>query len=399
MTQNGGATNGMLSPVNGVGELHIFDFLAELWKNKLIIAVCVLVSICAALAVHCTAPKVYVATALIMPPKTDGSSSLTTRMAALNEAVPMGLPNMKSANEVYLDILKSQRASDAIIDRFSLMKRYGVLTKDDARGQLKQNSQFTLTGGQLISITFVDTDPETVAKIANAYADVLRAIDREVNVSKAASERRFLDDRIMEVEKDLHDAQEAMRVFQQKHRIIRVDDGLKATATVMAELEAERQAKEIHLHVLETVYAQNNPEIDILRAELKGFDARLKDLAANGVRDGSDGSGESQWLFPAVEEAPALALEQLELERKLKLQATLYELLTTQRELVRVNEARELSTIQVISPATPPDSSISMSLYARLLLWCAAGAAVSVGVIAVKVSLETYRARPLGARL
>jgi len=397
MVQNGCATNGVPQPVNGNGELHVFDFIAELWKNRLIVAFCLSVSICVALVTQYTTPKLYVATALIMPPKADGSSSLTAKMAALNEVVPGGLPGAKSANEVYLDILRSQRAADAIIDKFSLMKRYGIRTKDEARSRLRENSRFALTAGQLINITFVDTDPNAAADMANAYADVLRVIDQEINVSKAACERRFLDERISEVEKDLYGVHEAMLAFQQEHRIISVGEGLKATATVMGELEAERQAKEIRLQVLETVYAQGNPEVEILRAELKGFDTKLKELASNGVKDG--GVGKSEWLFPAVEKAPALALEQLELERKLKLQANLYELLTTQRELVRINEAREMSTMQVISPAMAPDTPINLGFYMRFLLWCAAGAAVSAGVVAVKVSLEAYRARSFGARL
>jgi uncharacterized protein involved in exopolysaccharide biosynthesis len=252
------------------------------------------------------------------------------------------------------------------------MDRYGASSRVKARRSLAGTSAFEVTKSGLIGITVTDKVPQAAADMANAYVEVLGELDRKLSIGKAGRERLFLDERVVEIEKDLKVAQEAFKAFQEKHRIVRVDEGLQASATVMAELEARRMAKEIEAQVLETVYSKSSPQVTILREEVKRLDEKLKEVSRQGVRLGGDQEG-SQWLFPAVEKVPALALEQLDLERRLRLHAELYKLLVTQRELARINEAKERSTVQVVSAATAPDRPAGLGALAKVFLGAVVG--------------------------
>lgn len=371
-----------------LSNITLVDCAAIVWKRKLFVLACAVIFGLGTAVVHFVQPREYEAGVLLQPPR--GKGGLSAKLASLGGELPISIPGMESPAERYVDILKSRRATDAAIEQFDLMRRYGASTRSDTRAALAERVTVTLTKGELIAITVVDEEPQEAARIANGFAALLDKIEREINVGQAGRQRRFLDERLAQVEKDLKAAQEAGKAFQQKHKIVRVDEGLRATATVIAELEAERIAKEIRLQVLETIYSKSNPQVEVLRAEVKKLNEKIGELARKGIRAGGAGGDEPQWLFPAIEKVPALAMEQLDLDRRLRLQGELYKLLVTQREMARIEEAKEVSGVMVISPAMPPDSPTGRGLLTKLLIGMASGLFLS-GVMVCFISLSARR--------
>ncbi len=370
------------NPQSPADEPTLLDYALILWKRRRLVAACTLAGALLALAAHYGLPRKYEATTLILPPAPDtGTDMMAARLSGIVGGLPAEALGLDNPGERYVDILKSQKVADALIDRFKLMEKYGIATRVKTRQALAGASKFEVTKGGLISITVTDRVPRAAADMANAYVEILGRIDREISVGRAGRERRFLDERLAQVDKDMRAAQDAWRAFQEKHRIVRVDEGLKATAMVIGELEARRISKEISLQVMETVYSKTNPQVEVLRAEVRRLGEKLSELARNGIRSGGGGDGEeSQWLFPAVRKVPALALEQFELERRLKLQVELYKLLTTQREMARIGEAKETSLVQVVAEATAPDRRAGMGGLAKLILGFAAGLAAGAAL-------------------
>jgi uncharacterized protein involved in exopolysaccharide biosynthesis len=354
-------------------EINLIDYAFMLWRRKWLVAGCVVLGAALALVSHFVIAKKYQATTLVLPPQ-DGGGGLAAKLAGMAADLPIALPGVKRPSERYIDILKSRKVVDEVIEHFTLMKRWESKSHDGTRKKVASRTRVSITKGELISISVTDEDPAIAAQMANFLVEVLGRIDREIGVGKAGRQRRFMDTRLVEVEKDLKTAQNAWRAFQEKHKIVRVDEGLKATAMVIGELEAQRIAKEIQLQVMETVYSKTNPQVQVLRAEVKKLGEKLKELATKGLRSGTGGDDEeSQWLFPAIEKVPALALEQMDLERKLRVQAALYKLLVTQRETARMEEARENTAIQVVSEAVAPDRPEGMGLVRKTVLFAAAG--------------------------
>jgi tyrosine-protein kinase Etk/Wzc len=145
---------------------------------------------------------------------------------------------------------------------------------------------------------------------------------------------------------------------------------------------------------METAYSKTSAQVEMGRAEIKKLDEKLKDVSRQGVRIGGGDEG-AQWLFPAVEKVPALAMEQMDLERRLRLQVELYKLLVTQREMARIDEAKERSTMQVVAAATAPDWRVGMGVGLKLALGLVAGFAIGTALTGVLEQVLTgFRSGP-----
>ena len=60
-------------------------------------------------------------------------------------------------------------------------------------------------------------------------------------------------------------------------------------------------------------------------------------------------------MYPAIRQLPILGVEWADLYRKVKIQETIFELLTQQYELAKIQEAKEIPTVRVIDPADYPE--------------------------------------------
>jgi uncharacterized protein involved in exopolysaccharide biosynthesis len=79
-------------------------------------------------------------------------------------------------------------------------------------------------------------------------------------------------------------------------------------------------------------------------------------------------------LHPAMITVPELALQYGRLFRELKVQETLYTLLTSQFEQAKITEARDTPTVQVLDRPVPADKNIKP----RVLLNTALGALIGL---------------------
>jgi uncharacterized protein involved in exopolysaccharide biosynthesis len=110
----------------------------------------------------------------------------------------------KTITERYLSILRSRAVTDAIIDRFDLMKAYGIKKfRRDAAAVLTRNTHVTLGDGGIIVIVVDDTDPVRSAAIANCYVEQLDKHNKRLSGSQATSKREFIESRLKEVEAKL----------------------------------------------------------------------------------------------------------------------------------------------------------------------------------------------------
>ena len=66
-------------------------------------------------------------------------------------------------------------------------------------------------------------------------------------------------------------------------------------------------------------------------------------------------SADSSDLYPSIRKLPLLGVQWADLYRRMKVQETVYDLLTQQYELARIQEAKEIPTVNVIDPANVPE--------------------------------------------
>ena len=119
----------------------------------------------------------------------------------------------------------------------------------------------------------------------------------------------------------------------------------------------------------------DNPELSRVRSSIEELRKQL--LLLESGRAGK-GMLPGDRLHPAMISVPALAMEYLRLMRELKVQETLYALLTSQYEQAKIQEARDTPTVQVLDPAIPAEKKSKPSI--RLNMMIAGVLALFVGI-------------------
>src|SRR5262249_50215499 len=103
-----------------------------------------------------------------------------------------------------------------------------------------------------------------------------------------------------------------------------------------------------------------------------------KKLNELGGGDSQGNSKEVASLYPSIRKLPVLGVTYADLYMKSRMQATIFELLTQQYELARVQEAKEIPSVKVLDTAAVPTEKSFPPRLLITLLGTMAGLGVAV---------------------
>lgn len=325
-------------------------------------------------------PSRYEATAQLMPPEGDMGSGLAALSAMAGRAGGFGgvagdLLGVKSSGALFVGILQSRTVQDRLIDQFSLRQRYRATKMEDARASLAAHSRIAEDHKSgIIAITVIDHDPRLAAAMAQAYVEELNLLVEQVSTSSARRERVFLEGRLRSVKEDLDSAAKKFSIFASKNTAIDIPAQSKAMVEAAATLEGQLIAAEAELHGLEAMYTDQNVRVRALRARVTELRAQLGKMGGESGTSPTASSQTDASLYPAIRQLPLLGVTYADLYRQTKIEETVYELLTQQYEMAKVEEAKEVPSVKVLDAADVPTKK---SFPPRGLL-TAAGAALSL---------------------
>ena len=307
----------------------------------------------AALAVSLLLSPVYRAETRILPPQTR-DSSLATQLIGQTNGLPaiLGMSgSLKSTGDLYVEMLKTRTILDRIVERFGLEKAYREKYREDARKRLLKalRAEEEKKSG-IVTVAVEDRDPARAAQMANAFVEELRGMAGGLAVTEAAQRRIFFDNQLKAARSALSKAEEEFKVYQEKTGALRIDEQAKAVIEGIATLRALVVSKEVQLQVLRTYATGSNPEVQKAEEELRGLRSELARMEGKGAK-GHDP------LMP-TERMAGVGAEYYRKLRDLKYSETLFELLTKQFELARMDAARTAPVIQVLDPAVPPERKV-----------------------------------------
>ncbi|MGC2332177.1 MAG: hypothetical protein WA581_12030 [Candidatus Acidiferrales bacterium] len=310
-------------------------------------------------------PKEYTSTAQLMPPDTQSASGLAMMTALAGRAgdglgsVAGDLLGLKSSGELFIGVLRSETAEDRIIDEFDLKKVYGKRLLVEARKKLDENTTISEDRRSgIISISVTDHSPKRAAEMANAYVDELNALMADLSTSSAHRERVFLEERLKVAKQELDDATNALAQFSSKNNTIDIQTEGKAMLDAAASLAGELIASESQLEGLRQIYTDANPRVRSLSARVTELREQLDKLG--GTHDSVAGADQSSTIagsipFPTIRNLPLLGAKYAGYYRDAKIQETVFELLTEQYELAKVQEAKETPSVKVLDPGRTPE--------------------------------------------
>jgi tyrosine-protein kinase Etk/Wzc len=281
-----------------------------------------------ALGVSLILPKWYTARAVLLPPTEDDVGS------ALSQLMPRGFGGMRfpgapTLADVFVAVLKSRSVADRIVERFDLVKRYGVRDAERAAKELEGHVKFRVGDEGTIAILAEDREPQTAAAMANAYVEELDSFNLKTRTTSAKRTRAFIEERLDLAKRDLATAEDRLRDYQQARNLPAMASSDRGDSDVGARLMAQKIALEVKLQVLRQSLAEDSEDVRRVRQELAAIERQVGGLPRAGV-------------------------EIMRLWRDVKVQEQVFELLTAQLEEARIRETRDTPTVQLLDAAKVP---------------------------------------------
>jgi len=359
-----------------------------------------------------------------MQPDNQSASSLATAVAAMSggtgglSGVASDFLGLKSTSDIFVGILSSRTVQDKLIEQFDLKKLYGDGRMEDARKDLAEHTGISVDRkSQIITIAVTDHDAKRAAAIGQAYVAELNRLVAELSTSSARRERIFLEERLQAVNKELESAEKEFSQFSSKNSAIDIKEQGKAMVEAAATLQGQLIAADAELEGLRQIYTDNNVRVRSVRARIRELKHQLEKIGGKG-EDAAGGSGQQQdSLYPSIRKLPLLGVTYADLYRTTRVQEAVFETLTKEYELAKVQEAKEIPTVKVLDPPNIPDKK---SFPPRLaIIFLGTGFAILLGTSWVvggrlweeadpkdprkQLALEIYRtmpwASPNGSRL
>ncbi|TSK06131.1 MAG: lipopolysaccharide biosynthesis protein [Geobacter sp.] len=361
-------------------EINLLELMHVIVKRKmLILKMCGLAAVTSVLF-SLALPNIYSATAKVLPPQKEASGGLSALIGQAGGLAGLATGGFGGGSDLYIGILKSRSVADAVIQRLDLTRVYQAKNLESARNELE--NAVTVQAGKdgIISIVATDKEPKRSALLANTFVDELSRTTVRLNLSKAGTERVFLEKRLALVERDLKAAEEDLKSFTQRNKIVQVDSQAKASIESIARLKAELASKEVQLAVLRSQLTEQSPEVKAVQTAIRRLKEDLTAFAGNS----SDGLG-----IPSLGNVPSVGLEYSRKLRELKTQEAIFEQLTKQYELAKLNEAKDSSALQVLDQAVVPVKKSKPSRALIVILATVSAFFVSL----IVVFLQDYIAR------
>jgi len=348
----------------------IVSRIAILWDNRQFLFRCLAITFVVSSAIVLIMPVSYTSTTRLMPPD-QGGQGVASMLAAVAKVTGDsgigGLSGMKTTGDLFIGVLQSRRVQDDLVNKFDLRKLYGVKRFDDARIILHARTEITSDRKSgIITVAVSDGNAERAAAMGREYIEALNSTVTNLNTSSAHKERVFLEERIAQVKQDLEDAEKAFSQFASKNAAFDVKEQGRAMIGAGAELEGRMIAAQTQLEGLRQIYTENNVRVRSLQAQVDEYRRQLEKISgkpstAAGEKTGEkdDSSDQNSAPYPTIQELPLLGVTWSDLYRQTKVEETVFETLTKQYEIAKVEEAREIPSIKVLDPAEVPERKSS----------------------------------------
>jgi tyrosine-protein kinase Etk/Wzc len=342
----------------------LLKYLKIIVKYRRMICYSVIILTLIAAVVSFIIPKKYKSVAQILPPTEETdllgfSSMLSSGLSSSNIsrlARVGGLFKSATPSDLIAVIVESRTIGEQVINECNIMKEYRIKKSlEKALKLLKSITKVKVTDEGVVQITVLAKKPVLAANIANTYVNLTDKFLKESNMSRGHNMRVFVEKRLATAASDLKQASDSLKTFQERNKVVSLDDETKAIIDAYAQLKSELLKREIELSVSEDISTQNNPYVLSIKREIDEFKKQLYEIE-NGKNKKNNGFGVG--FAVSFEKLPAVAAEYARRLSDYKVQFEIYGLLVQQYEQAKILEARDTPTITVLDYGKIPEKKI-----------------------------------------
>jgi uncharacterized protein involved in exopolysaccharide biosynthesis len=343
-----------------------------LWQYRRTLARVTTIALVVSLSIAFVIPKRYKSVASIMPPDQQGSgamllAALAGRSGGLGSLGTLagGLFSGHPTTALYENLLESGTVGAHLIDRFHLQQVYRTRYRITTAKHLARLT--TVTDDKksgVITITVQDTDPVRARDLAQGYLDELNNVLTRTSASSARQERIFIERRLQSVGTDLEQAQLALSEFSSRNSTIDLKEQTRGLVDAGARVQGELLVEQSGLQSLRQIYGDGNVRVRETVARIASLQRDLEKMAGSSAplasedavaHHSSPGAEDKGELYPPLRQLPRLAVPYADLYRRVRVQETVFELLTQQYEMARIEEAKDIPVVAVIDPPGIPE--------------------------------------------
>ena len=362
--------------------------LELLWQKRVFLVKFAAVGLILSTILAFIIPKQYKSTVQLMPPDplmTSPDEVFAATMGGSMSSGAAGLSGILSGDRtpgaIFVGILQSRTVQDTLITRFDLKKVFSCKFNEEARLRLAGESSIQedkKTGIIIIEVT--DRSPELARDLAAAYVQELNNLVATESTSAAKRERIFLESRLKQVWGDIDSTSRELSQFSSRNATLDPETQGKAALEAAEKLQGDLIAAQSELRGFETTYSEDNTRVRALHAKVDELQSQLSKLTGSSGEPKSEiGSGQ---LSPSIRSMPLLGVTYNELFLRVAIQRELFELLTKRYESARIQEEKEIPTVQVLDAPVVPERKASphrlLIMLAGMMLFFMGGATLTI---------------------
>ncbi|MEK7804753.1 MAG: hypothetical protein AAB264_03480, partial [Planctomycetota bacterium] len=298
-------------------------------------------------------------------------------------------------------------------------KRLGVIREDLTSDEIRREARYidrvmdmrswvstSLEGHtNIINIEVIDKDPVFAQRLSNMVAGVYKEQNTYDKNKRIIEAKRYIEKQLTFTAEQLKTAQEGLRTFREKNRIVTIESQTTETLRLLNDSEKElsvvkremiqieslveelQRQKNLPKEKVEGFYAEkvspifsslNNKLVDLYtqrglalldynenHPEIKRMDTQIDTIISNMINHLNDQmkrfTEKANYLSDQLKKAqdkfsalPRLGLELEKIEHDLKMNKEKYETLTTKLQEVLISEAEKVEEVTIVRPALEP---------------------------------------------
>ena len=335
-----------------------------LWSRRKVLAKFAAWGAAASIMIALLIPSRFASTTRLMPPDSAQGQGLAMFAAAAGRlggnlgSIGNELLGLKTSDDLFAGVLLSRTVQDDLIAKFDLRKVYGVKRWVDARKVLSGDTEIGIDRKSgILTIQVSDNDPKRACAMAQEYVAQLNNVVTQLNTSSAHRERVFLEERLSEVKQELETSEKEFSQFASKNGAIDIKEQGKAMVEAAAQLEGQLIAARTELQGLRQIFTDNNVRVRSMQARVNELELQIRKMGGT-ASPAESASSPDNAIYPSIRKLPLLGVTYADLFRHTKVEEALFETLTQQYELAKVQEAKEVPSVKVLDPADVPEKKV-----------------------------------------
>ncbi len=345
-------------------------------------------------------PNRYQPEALVLVHDDSASAGIGAVLAQTGLAGLAGLPSGGGGyGELAVRLLKGNTIVDVIVNEFDIAQRYQIkrFVKDNARRAVRKHSTVQYEPEtRTVSIKYEDINPQIATEVVNRMVELLDQRFATIGGNRESRKRDMLQAKLVDVDREIVRLEEEIQAFQRRYGATDPQTYAQEHITVLAEMRARLISKEIEAETYAQFARMEDPVSARLRAErqqLQQAIAEMEQRFFGGTATGSNSSSTTDAAL-AVGDIPALAVQFGRLERELRVQSKIYEVLTQQYEVARLSAEGEEPILQILEMADVPVLKSGPARSIIVIVATVAAFFLSVVVVFVLNAVRTIRNNP-----